>query len=78
MIAISNKYAGKRVRIRGIVPMPDGDLMLGQGDHVGYITFIDGKKFWFNSDSPKHDKSLCSFLSVGMWIIVDILSNNEA
>jgi hypothetical protein len=74
MTPISNQYAGKRVRIRGVVPMPDGELMLGQGDHIGYITYIDGRKFWFRTDSPKHDKSMCSFLSVGMWRIAEVLT----
>jgi hypothetical protein len=78
LIAISNQYAGKRVRIRGIVPMPDGKDMLeggkeppyilGQGDHVGDLINVESDVFTFKDNHGMEVR-----LRVKMWRIAEIL-----
>lgn len=74
MREISNQHAGKRVRIRGIIPMPDGELMLGSGDNVGVIRDVEGGKFRFTMEGY-NDREYAR-LSVKMWRIAEIIDDH--
>lgn len=70
MIEITTEHVGKIVRIQGVVPVGEGQPILGQGNHVGVITKITSRKFRFKDK----DKNYESHLSIGMWRIEEILA----
>jgi hypothetical protein len=68
MIKISNQYAGKRVRIQGVIPIDDDNPTIGQGNHVGVVESVEGRKFRFKDDGDTY----CAHLSCSMWRIVEV------
>jgi hypothetical protein len=68
VIRISNQYAGKRVRIQGVIPLPDP--IEGIGNHIGTIENVEGKRFTFREDGNAPGQ--CAHLRCDSWRIVEV------
>jgi hypothetical protein len=73
VIRISNQYAGKRVRIQGVIPTDP--IVEGIGNHTGTIENVEGKRFTFREDGNLVGQY--AHLRCDSWRIVEVFNGED-
>ncbi len=80
MIAISNQYAGKLVRIVGVIQSDDANPTVGLGNYIGIIENVEGSRFrfTFKEDGLYGKQGKCTHLQVRVWRIAEVIDVEPA